>query len=321
MTGSTSNEIESPVAGTISGSQSPPAPIRFSWEGEGGLKLSGIDWRPEGTDTRRSNCPAVLCLPGLSRNTRDFDDIASFLQSRGHRIVALDYRGRGASDWDPEWHNYALPVEEKDIDSAIQSLDLSPFVLLGTSRGGLHAMAMGRRFGPEKMAGVIFNDVGPHLEMQAIFRIAMTLGHSMSFATFEDLASGLRNTLDAQFPDFESGDWLKLARQLGAERNGTVVKDYDPALALQFASLDDATPAPDLWPLYERLYDRPVLVLRGEHSDLLSAETALRMIKEHPDARLVTVPGQGHAPVLWEEDVQTAIAEFVETVWSKSRRT
>eukprot|EP00903_Cladosiphon_okamuranus_P001355 g1353.t1 len=284
----------------------------FTWKSPDGLTLAGKDWpAPDGSNS--SKIP-LLCLPGLSRNTRDFEELALYLQSQGHRVVALDYRGRGASDWDEDWRNYALPVEEKDIDAALETIGLEKFALLGTSRGGLHALILGARYPADRMAAVIFNDVGPHIEMKAIHRIAATLGHHMKNTSLEEVAGNLKRTLGTQFPSFETTDWLKLAGQLASERDGAFVMDYDPALAHQLASLDDAAPAPDLWPLYENLLDRPVMVLRGEHSDLLSEETCQRMITAHPNATSRTIPGQGHAPVLWDEETQTAIAAFLNSV-------
>ncbi|TYC66995.1 alpha/beta hydrolase [Stappia sp. BW2] len=289
--------------------------VEFTWQSPDGLTLSGCEWpvgtaAPEGTP---SAIP-VLCLPGLSRNTRDFNEIARFLQSRGHRVIALDYRGRGKSDWDPDWRNYALTVEDKDIDAAIAELHLDRFAVLGTSRGGLHALAMGLRYPASRMAAVIFNDVGPHIEMRAIHRIASTLGHQMKSASHEEVAEKLEHALGYQFPAFIKADWLRLAHQLASDRDGHVVMDYDPALAHQLASLDDAAPSPDLWPLYEKLTDRPVLVLRGEHSDLLSPDTCRRMMENHPNAAVKTVPGQGHAPVLWDGETHKTISEFLQTV-------
>ncbi|WP_306145214.1 alpha/beta fold hydrolase [Roseibium sp. MMSF_3412] len=285
-------------------------PRDFTWKSADGLRLYGRNWIVDaaGDDMRIP----VICLPGLSRNSRDFNDIARYLHARNHHVVALDYRGRGKSDWDSDWRNYALPVEENDIALAIEKLGLKRFAVLGTSRGGLHALIMAARYAAEQMAGVIFNDVGPHIEMRAIHRIAATLGHRMNADSLTQVADNLKHTIGNQFPSFESKDWLKLAGQLASEQSGGFVMDYDPALAHQLASLDDAAPAPDLWPLYDRLLDRPVLVIHGEKSDLLSPETCKRMVDTHPNARLKTISGQGHAPVLWETDTHEAVARFLQ---------
>ncbi len=299
------------TAGSASGSQSPRS--RFTWKSPDGLTLAGCEWLPTGNnpETTAAAIP-VLCLPGLSRNTRDFNDLSEYLQSLGHHVIALDYRGRGMSEWDPDWRNYDLTVEGKDIDAAIEQLGLERFALLGTSRGGLHALAMSGRYPAERMAAVIFNDIGPHIEMRAIHRIAATLGHNMTHASLEDAAASLQQTLGNQFPAFHLSDWRKFAGQVASEDSGRMVMDYDPALAHQLASLDDAAPVADLWELYEKLTDRPVLILHGEHSDLLSEETCRRMLDTHPNARLKTIRDQGHAPVLWERETQEEIARFLE---------
>ncbi|MET1414926.1 alpha/beta hydrolase [Roseibium sp. HPY-6] len=284
----------------------------FTWQSADGLRLCGREWVPSQDDSRTdSDKVPVLCLAGLSRNSRDFNDIAAFLHSKNHRVIALDYRGRGKSDWDKDWRNYALPIEENDIALAIERLGLTRFAVLGTSRGGLHALAMSYRFSADRMAAVIFNDIGPHIEMRAIHRIAATLGRNMTSGSKEEVAQNLEHTIGHQFPAFTKPEWLKLAGQLASEQNDKVVMDYDPALAHQLASLDDAAPAPDLWPLYEKLSDRPVMVIHGEHSDLLSADTCKKMVDKHPNACLITIPGQGHAPVLWEAATHEAIAGFL----------
>ncbi len=299
------------LTGTLPSTASEP--VEFTWKSSDGLQLSGRDWAPAetGTDETCEKIP-VVCLPGLSRNSRDFNDIARFLQASGHRVIALDYRGRGRSDWDSDWRNYALPIEENDIAAALDFLGLERFAVLGTSRGGLHALAMSLRYPASRMAAVIFNDIGPHIEMKAIHRIAATLGHKMKSESMEEVATNLEHTIGLQFPSFEREDWLKLAGQLASDHAGQIVMDYDPALAHQLASLDDAAPAPDLWPLYEKLNDRPVLIIHGEHSDLLSSDTCKRMLETHPNARLKTIPGQGHAPVLWEAETHAAVAAFLE---------
>lgn len=288
--------------------------VRFTFQSSDGLTLAGREWKPAATEHETGKIP-VLCLPGLSRNTRDFKDIAVFLQKLGHRVVALDYRGRGESDWDPDWRNYALPIEEKDIDAAIVTLGLTRFAILGTSRGGLHALAMARRYPPDQLAAIIFNDIGPHIEMRAIHRIAATLGRNMSFNSMTEVAHSLRHTLGMQFPVFSETDWVKLAGQLASEKDGKAILDYDPALGRQLASLDDAAPMPDLWPLYDAVKDRPVLVIRGSQSDLLSEETAQKMVETHSGAELLTVEGQGHAPVLWDAESHERIANFLNRIY------
>ncbi|TYC63530.1 alpha/beta hydrolase [Rhodobacterales bacterium] len=288
-----------------------PACREFTWKSHDGLTLSGCSWLPGNVNAAEENIP-VLCLPGLSRNVRDFKDIAAFLQHRGHCVHALDYRGRGKSDWDQDWSNYSIPVEARDIDAAIDMLGLKRFVLLGTSRGGLHALTMAEKYPKSRMAGVIFNDIGPHIEMPAIHRITESIGRDMELGSDEDAARNeLARRLGPQFPEFGPDDWDKLVRQLASHRDGTLVLDYDPAIAHQFAALAESSSAPELWNEFQNLTDRPVLVLRGEHSDLLSPETCRRMLEMHSGADLQMVAGQGHAPVLWDSETQEVIARFL----------
>lgn len=282
-------------------------PETFTWKSQDGLTLSGRQWFP----ARNTGNPTILCIPGLSRNTRDFNEIAKFLQEKDYHVVALDYRGRGDSAWDPEWQNYALPVEGHDIDDAITHLGIGRFAVLGTSRGGMHAMAMTHRYGPERMIGVILNDVGPHLEMKSIHRIAASIGKVMEFEDFDALADHLTHMLTTQFADMDRAAWLKLAGQLGSAKDGKVVLDYDPHLAHAFGFIDDGTPVPDLWPLFEGLKKVPLLVIHGALSDLLSEETCEKMLECHPDAKVLTVPGQGHAPLLWDIETKSGIADFL----------
>jgi pimeloyl-ACP methyl ester carboxylesterase len=283
-------------------------PETFTWKSQDGLTLSGRQWFP----ARDTGHPTVLCIPGLSRNTRDFNMIADFLQQKDYHVIALDYRGRGDSDWDPEWQNYALPIEGHDIDDAISHLGITRFAVLGTSRGGMHAMAMTHRYGPDRMIGVILNDIGPHLEMKSIHRIAASIGKVMEFGDFDALANHLTHMLSTQFSELGRKDWLKLAGQLASRKGEKVVLDYDPKLAHAFGFLDEGTPMPDLWHLFEGLEKIPLLIIHGALSDLLSEETCKKMLERHPDARLLTVPDQGHAPLLWDMETKVGIGEFLD---------
>jgi len=281
---------------------------QFHWQSEDGLKLSGEIWDP--------NSPAkdipLLCLAGLSRCSKDFHAIAVYLQERGYRVIALDYRGRGKSDWDPDWQNYTIPIEGQDIDAAISKLGLNRFAILGTSRGGLHAMAMGQRYDKQRIAAIVLNDVGARIEMRAIHRLATTIGRNMTHSSYEALANHLQNGLKTQFCAFTDVDWLRYAHQLASKQHDQVVLDYDPALGHQLASLDEGAPWPDLWPLFDGLAGIPMQVIHGENSDLLTDETCKTMQARHEGLELVNVPDQGHAPMLWDEETQAKIAGFLD---------
>lgn len=288
-----------------------PSVRRFSWHSFDGLTLSGIEWPAHPDKSQRI---PVLCLAGLSRNCKDFNSIAQFLQALGHRVIALDYRGRGQSAWDPDWQNYSLPIEGKDIDDAVAYLNLQHFAVLGTSRGGLHAMAMAERYEKGRILSIILNDIGPRIEMKGIHRLAANIGKMMQFPDQAACAAHLMAGLKLQFPDLAPQEWMKFAGQLGEKKADGFTLDYDPALAKSLALMDEGAPLPDLWPLFQALKPTPLLILRGEHSDILSLETADRMHDDHPNAQLVTIPGQGHAPLLWDQPTQQAIGQFLEAV-------
>lgn len=295
-------------AATAPAASSPePELLRFS--GPDGLKLGARIWHPASPS---ANALPLLCLPGLSRNWRDFRDIAARLARKGRKVIAFDYRGRGDSDRDPEWRNYAIPVEAHDIDAGLAWLQLDRFAVLGTSRGGIHAMAMAHRLPADRMRAVILNDVGPRIELKSILRIAATLGKSMQHGSLEELASLLKTQTQDQFPALTMPDWVRLAAQLARTGRDGVRLDYDPALALTLAALDDATPWPDQWPLFMGLADRPVLTLRGARSDLLSEETLALMAERHPQFQSMTIDNEGHAPLLWDQPSQDRISAFLQ---------
>lgn len=292
----------------------------FHWQAPDGLRLGGRIFAPCAASavTERDASLPVLCLPGLSRNTRDFNDIAAFLQTRGHPVIALDYRGRGLSDWDPDWTHYSIEMEAADIDAAIDRLGLDRFAVLGTSRGGLHAMAMAARPLRSRLAGVILNDIGPHIEAESLARIATSIGKQMEFPSFDTLGQRLRADLGDQFTGLTEAGWVRLARQLAAPGpEGTVRLSYDPALGKTlngWSNAGDAPAFPDLWPLFNLMADIPLMVLRGETSDLLSETTFREMGRRRQACALHTVAGEGHAPLLWDADTQTRIAAFLQTL-------
>ncbi|MTI42371.1 pimeloyl-ACP methyl ester carboxylesterase [Roseibium hamelinense] len=291
---------------------------RFSWKSRDGLTLSGCIWEPA-AGTTAPKVP-VLCLPGLSRNTRDFNRVADFLQKQGHRVIALDYRGRGQSDWDADWQNYALTVEDGDIDDAIAKLGLDRFAVLGTSRGGLHAMMMAQRYEKRRLAAVILNDIGPHIEMRGVHRLAATIGRNMTFADKHAHAALMKHNMEHQFPRLCEQDWLDWVDQLASGSDGKWKLDYDPALGHTLATLDEGAPWPDLWPLYKGLEGIPVLIIHGQTSDLLTAESCQKMLDELPGAKLHVVPDEGHAPLLWDRPTQSAISNFIETAEAKNQQ-
>ncbi len=289
-----------------------PAPEAFFWRTRDGLWLGARLWTPPPDAAAPSGPWPVLCLPGLSRNGRDFAALATRLAAAGHRVIVMDYRGRGLSDRDPDWRNYAIPIEAQDIDTGLDALGLERFAVVGTSRGGLHAMLLAIRR-PAAVAAIVLNDIGPQIEMAGLRRIAESIGKDMTAPDWQTAAERLSKTFGHQFPVLTSADqWLRLARQLYRDQSDGLCLDYDPDLARPLAGLDDGEPPADLWSAFPALASVPLFILRGENSDILSPATVTRMLAEHPRADAIVVPGQGHAPMLWEDAIQSQILEFIQ---------
>jgi pimeloyl-ACP methyl ester carboxylesterase len=238
----------------------------------------------------------VLCLPGLSRNSGDFDVIARALAEE-RQVVALDYRGRGLSAFDPDWRNYALPVELDDMLAVTTVLGLSRAVFLGTSRGGLLTMLTSAAR-PSLLAGAILNDIGPVIEGAGLARIKSYLGRLPEPGTWDEAVALLKSIGQSRFPALTDADWRGQAGSIWTERDGRLVAAFDPALAKTLESVSFDGPMPTLWPQFDGLSGVPVMVIRGEHSDILSAATVAAMADRRPDLDVLTVPGQGHAPLL-----------------------
>ena len=241
----------------------------------------------------------VVCLPGLTRTTADFDVLAAHLAGGGagappRRVLSLDYRGRGGSDHDPKPEHYSVPVEASDVLAVLGAAEVEEAVFVGTSRGGLITMVLST-VRPEMIRGAVLNDIGPVLEPAGLDRIRGYVGRLPPPRDWDDAVRTIQGYAGRQFTGLSPDDWLYFARTTFAERDGMLSGRYDPALTDALKALDPATPIPPLWAQFDGLSGAPLLVIRGETSDLLSTETAAEMIRRHPDAALFTVPGQGHA--------------------------
>lgn len=242
----------------------------------------------------------VVCLPGLARNSEDFHELAQALSmdaTRPRRVLSLDYRGRGRSEWASDWRQYDLGTELGDILQVLSVAGIEKAVFIGTSRGGLHTMALCATK-PGLLAGAVLNDVGPVIEVEGLVRIRNYVGLLPTPATRQEGAQILKQLSGAQFPAFGPKQWEAMARGTWHEENGRLVLSYDPNLKKTLQALDLDKPLPDLWNLFDPLAPIPVLVIRGENSDLLSPATLAAMQERHPCLTALTVPGQGHAPLL-----------------------
>lgn len=251
----------------------------------------------------------LVCLPGLSRNSGDFDVPARALAPE-RQVIALDYRGRGLSGWDANWQNYALPVELGDALSMLAELGIARAVFLGTSRGGLLTMLAGMAR-PELLAGAILNDIGPVIEGAGLARIRAYLGRLREPSSMDEAVALLKSAGAERFPALNDADWRGQAESIWSVTDGVFAPAFDPALAKTLENADFDAPMPTLWPQFDGLAGVPLMVIRGDHSDILSAETVAAMVERRADMEVVTVAGQGHAPLLTDAATIGRIAEFV----------
>ena len=251
----------------------------------------------------------VLCLPGLTRNTRDFHVLALALsQSKDHprEVYALDYRGRGQSEYaDPK--TYTVFTELNDVLDFMTTAGLGNAAVLGTSRGGILAMLMGA-VRPATIGAVILNDIGPVIDAPGLARIAGYVGRVPVPLNWVEAAAIVKGMNAPLFPKVTDEEWAELARQWFEDKAGRPAQGYDAKLA-QTLSPDQKIPV--LWPQFLSLSHVPVMVIRGANSDLLSAKTLEDMARRHPNITTLTVADQGHAPLLRDQPTISAIEAFL----------
>jgi pimeloyl-ACP methyl ester carboxylesterase len=260
-----------------------------------GLRLHARDYGK----AAGSHLPAV-CLPGLARTARDFHELALHLATdpaAPRRVVVVESRGRGRSAYDPNWQNYDVRIELGDLMVGLDALGLARALFVGTSRGGLLTMALASAR-PGAIGGVVLNDIGPVIEPAGLQRIAGYVGKLPEPQNWRDAAAALKRAGAAGFPALGDDDWRAVAEAMWREDNGRLVLDYDPAIGRTLEGLDAAKGLPSAWPLFDALPKVPLMVLRGENSDILSAGAAAAMAARRPGTEVVEVRGQGHAPVL-----------------------
>lgn len=276
---------------------------------EDGLKLHLRDYMPAEDGGRLP----LVCLPGLSRNARDFHPLALRLAedpARPRRVIVLDYRGRGLSGRDDNPTNYNIAVECRDVLTVLAALGITRALFAGTSRGGLilHVMAA---LQPDCIAGAILNDIGPEIEAEGLLEIRDYLARAASPTSFAAAAEGLKALHGPAFPALSAADWRDMAEAIYAERDGRIVADFDLGLTEQLKAVDFSKPLPTLWPQFALLAEKPLLVVRGERSRLFSRQTLARMAAHAASVRAMTAPGQGHAPLLHHADILPSVRAFL----------
>jgi pimeloyl-ACP methyl ester carboxylesterase len=278
------------------------------WSSSDGLSLYARDYAAA---PGQAKLP-VIAIHGLTRNSADFDAIAPLIAQSGRRVLAVDIRGRGQSDRAPDPMTYQPQVYAQDVLTLMRDLGIERAVFLGTSMGGLITMALAA-IRSKVIAAAIINDVGPEVSPVGLARIAAYAGQAVEINTWADAAAYVRTLNEIALPHYSDADWEAFARRtfrMGTE--GTPVPDYDPDIMVPIRAAGAKALVPNLWPFFTRLAKgRPVLLVRGETSDLLSPEIAAKMQKRAPKMDLVEVPGIGHAPMLDEPEAKAAIFPFL----------
>jgi pimeloyl-ACP methyl ester carboxylesterase len=273
------------------------------WTSRDGLKLHYRDYPGKG------DRPPLLCLPGLTRNARDFEALALRLAGE-RRVISPEMRGRGDSAYARDSATYNPFQYVDDVNHLLEQAGIDRYVAVGTSLGGLMTMILALN-APERIAGAVLNDIGPVLEPAGLARIAGYVGQGRSFPTWMHAARALEETQGVAYPRYRTEDWLAMAKRLMVlSSNGRIVFDYDMKIAEPLAR-QGAESQPDLWPMLENLAGKPVLLLRGALSEVLSAQTLERMRAMLAGAEALTLAGVGHAPTLDEPEAVAAIERLL----------
>ena len=286
----------------------PPGSLSSFVTAQDGLRLHVREWGPRGAE----GLP-VFCLPGLARTVADFEPLATALaddRACPRRVLALDSRGRGKSEYDRKAGNYTLEVELADLLAVLTALEIGTAVFVGTSRGGILIMQLGAAR-PTALAGCVLNDIGPVIEPEGLARIKGYVGRLPQPVSFKDGAVILRKLFGSQFTALRESDWLAFAQRTFREEGDRMVPNYDVKLASILQEVDLERPLPALWKEFDSLARVPMMVIRGDNSDILSVATVEAMRRRRESLELVTVADQGHAPLLSDCATIGRIAGFV----------
>ncbi|PIB23963.1 hydrolase [Amylibacter kogurei] len=251
----------------------------------------------------------ILCLSGLTRNSTDFDYMTPHINNA--RLIAMDYRGREQSDFDPNFENYSIEREGKDALELLDHLGLYDVGIIGTSRGGLIGMGLAAAV-PARLRGLLMNDIGPVLEPDGLSAIMGFLGRRPKFKTYDEAAAALP-TITTGFVDVPPDRWQQEVRNRWEERADGLHLRYDPKLRDAIEGADHSV-APDMWPFFDALTDKPIALIRGENSDLLSRDTVTEMQKRRPDMIYVEAKNRAHIPYLDEPESLDVINKFIKAI-------
>jgi pimeloyl-ACP methyl ester carboxylesterase len=286
--------------------------VERTYAGVGGLTLFARDYAGAAGPAR---CP-VICIHGLTRNSADFEEVAPWMATLGRRVLAVDVRGRGRSQRDPDPRRYHAKVYADDVLRLLDASGIARAVFVGTSMGGIITMAVAAKR-LRAIAAAVLNDVGPVISMTGLTRIAGYVGKGKPVETWDDAAAYSKAINEVAFPQNSTDDWRRWARRTFREEGGRIVLDYDPQIAAAMQSGATKIRSTSLIArlIYRRLArNRPTLLVRGANSDIVGPEEARYMRKAAPGLEYAEVPGIGHAPMLSEPAARAALSKFLAAV-------
>lgn len=277
------------------------------YQSSDGLRLYARDYPC--LDETVDSVPVVLCMHGLTRNSADFAGLANHL-CQNYRVVSVDNRGRGRSDYDSNTSNYTPVTYVQDMFTLLGVLEIDQVILCGTSMGGLMSLIM-TAMQPERVRGIVINDIGPEIDPAGLERIKGYVGNSRPVKSWDEAIAQAREINEIAFPDFSDQEWEEFTRGLYREDDGVPVLAYDPAISQPMNADDSSAVPPDLWPLFDTITAIPMLVIRGESSDILAPGCVAAMREKKPDLAFAEIPRRGHAPTLNEPASRLAIDRFL----------
>ncbi len=280
----------------------------YWYQSKDGLKLYARDYSKHCS----KDSPVILCMHGLTRNSADFEDICELLM-HDYRLVVVDQRGRGRSAYDPNTDNYTPAVYVQDMFTLLEKLELNDVILMGTSMGGLMSMMM-IAMNPTMFRASIINDIGPDLDPRGVARIQHYLGQIKQVKSWQDAMDQTKSINQVAFPLESDEFWQKFARRVYFEDpTGRLNLAYDPLIAEPF-NKSDSEQTVDLWDFYQAAANKPVLVIRGAVSDLMSKECVTKMKQVSKQFSYAEIPDVGHAPILNEPEAVQAIKDFLTSI-------
>jgi pimeloyl-ACP methyl ester carboxylesterase len=280
----------------------------YWYKSRDGLNLYARDYPCR--NHREQPWATIVCIPGLTRNSADFALLSEHLSNR-FRVIAVDLRGRGRSDYDSCPQNYQPGVYAEDMIGLLDSLELDKVILIGTSLGGLVSILLSS-MQSQRISSVILNDIGPEAHQPGLDRIKSYVRNRSTVRNWDEAMVATRETLATEYPNFGPADWMSFTRNIYREDSqGKPVLNYDPAISLPLESGADESLRGALWPVFAKMSPIPTLLIRGQLSDILTRESVEKMLSLHSRLQFTEVGECGHAPTLAEQESLLAIDCFL----------